>query len=194
MNTRIVILLCGSLLVFGCQDADVVQQTNATPAAAGPLEAGTKAPDFSLKGTDGKTYTLASLTERGPAFVYFMKHNCSANPEAVPLMSALSNAYAGKVNFVAVTTGDKEQAESEGAQYGFKPVQLLDKDHKLIAPFGLEASQHTYLIGQDGVIKEAFHGYGMESLTRLSKALAAEGKVEVAKVDLAGAPNRVAYG
>jgi thioredoxin-dependent peroxiredoxin len=38
--------------------------------AAGALEVGQKAPDFTLNGTDGKPVKLSDLTARGPIVLY----------------------------------------------------------------------------------------------------------------------------
>ena len=65
------------------------------------LEAGADVPKFSLTGTDGKTYTPESLTENGPAFVYFVKEVCTANPRALPLYNELYKAYGDKMAILA---------------------------------------------------------------------------------------------
>lgn len=38
--------------------------------AAGALEVGQKAPEFSLNGTDGKPVKLSELTAKGPVVIY----------------------------------------------------------------------------------------------------------------------------
>jgi peroxiredoxin Q/BCP len=38
--------------------------------AAGALEVGQKAPDFTLNGTDGKPVKLSELTAKGPVVLY----------------------------------------------------------------------------------------------------------------------------
>jgi len=45
----------------------------ATPAAAQELKAGDLAPDFTLQGTDGQTYTLSKLRGRTVVLAWFPK-------------------------------------------------------------------------------------------------------------------------
>jgi peroxiredoxin Q/BCP len=46
---------------------------SAKPALAQELKAGDPAPDFTLPGTDGKTYSLASLKGRAVVLAWFPK-------------------------------------------------------------------------------------------------------------------------
>jgi hypothetical protein len=46
------------------------------PADASRLKIGDAAPDFSLKGVDGQTYTLASFTDARLLMVAFLSNHC----------------------------------------------------------------------------------------------------------------------
>jgi peroxiredoxin len=158
------------------------------------LEAGADVPKFSLTGTDGKTYTPASLTEKGPAFVYFVKESCTANPRALPLYNELYKAYGEKITFVAVINSEKDAAEAWKKEFGADYVALLDPDMQVIKAFGLDQSQHTFLINKDGKIDQAFHGFGQDALDPLSQEMAKIGGGEAAKLDFSNAPRRRAFG
>ena len=59
------------------------------------IEAGHKAPDFSLKALDGKEYSLEKLLERGPAVVAFFKISCPVCQFTFPFLQRLHERYAG---------------------------------------------------------------------------------------------------
>lgn len=184
------------LLVAGC--ASEAPETTAAGGglnpAPGMLEAGADVPKFSLTGTDGKTHTPETLTENGPAFVYFVKEVCTANPRALPLYNELYKAYGDKINFVAVINSEKAAAEAWKKEFGADYVALLDPDMQVIKAFGLDQSQHTFLINKEGKIEQAFHGFGQDALEPLSQEMAKVGGSDVAKLDFSNAPRRRAYG
>lgn len=185
-------------LVVGCT-AHVATASSAltatdSEASADHLEAGAKAPDFKLASTDGKTYDLKSLTAKGPAFLYFIKDKCSANPRSLPLFNKVAGAYKGKVTLLGVVNGNKKIGEDNIAWHDLQYELLLDEKMDLIQAYGLEKANHLYLIGQDGKIQKAFHGFGKDALMAMSASMAEVAKVPVATLDLSGAPNRVAYG
>ena len=57
-------LVSGALIAIGML---------ASPAAAQDLKVGDKAPDFTLPGTDGKTYTLSQLKGHWVVLAWFPK-------------------------------------------------------------------------------------------------------------------------
>lgn len=189
------------ILVAGCSSE---APKAATEGAAGGgvalnpapamLEAGADVPQFSLTGTDGKTYTPASLTENGPAFVYFVKEDCTANPRALPLFNELYKAYGDKITFVAVINSEKDAAERWKNFFKADYVALLDPDKQVIKAFGLDHSQHTFLITKEGKIEQAFNGFGQDALEPLSQEMAKVGGGEPAKLDFSEAPRRRAFG
>ena len=60
-----------------------------------PVEVGTRAPDFSLKGTDGESYTLAAALAHGPVLLVFFKTTCGTCDLAFPYINRLRESYPG---------------------------------------------------------------------------------------------------
>jgi len=158
------------------------------------LKAGVSAPTFQANASDGKSYSLKSLTEKGPAFLYFVKDGCSANPFSVKYFNRLYNAYKGKVRFIAVMNSGKDAYASFVKDYGAPFPGLLDPDEKIIQAYSVHHSQTVVMVGKDGKVAKTFQGYGKDSLSQLNASLAGAAKSAVLKVDLAGAPSGTAYG
>jgi peroxiredoxin len=152
-----------------------------------------KAPEFSAKASDGKTYTLKALTEKKPVFLYFVKRDCGSNPMSVKLYNRLYNAYKGKVNFYAVINTDAEGFKGFASEYRAPFVALLDANKDVIKSYGIRASQTVVMVDTEGK-RTKFGGFGKESLAQLNAALAKAAGVDVQTVDLSDAPNGVAYG
>src|SRR4051812_43096743 len=96
MRTASIFWAVAAILTLG---AVACAQTDSKPA---------KAPDFNAKGSDGKDYSLKSLTEKGPVFLYFVKKDCGSNPIAVKLFNRVFKAYEGKARLVAVVNADSD--------------------------------------------------------------------------------------
>ena len=58
------------------------------------IEVGARAPEFSLKGTDGRTYALADALARGPLLLAFFKTTCGTCDLAFPYINRFPEAYA----------------------------------------------------------------------------------------------------
>ncbi len=158
------------------------------------LKVGVKAPEFSAKASDNKTYSLKDLTADGPVYLYFVKATCGSNPRAVPLFKQLYDAYGAKVKFIAVMDAESDEVAGWRDDYKVKYSVLFDPKLAVIHAYGNEASQSVYMIGKDGKIAAVFPGFGNESLTKLNKSMAETAKLPEAKLDLGRAPAGLAFG
>src|SRR5262245_29885822 len=142
-------LALGSLLVIGSR------------AAAADLKVGDMAPDFSMVGSDGKTYKLSELNKQGKAVVlaWFPRAftgGCTKECTSFKNDGAKIRNY--EVAYFTASNDPAEQnkkfAESLGVDY---PI-LSDPDSSVAQKYGVynadrkAALRWTYYIGADGKI------------------------------------------
>ena len=157
------------------------------------VAADAKAPNFSAKGSDGKTHTLASLTKDGPIVLYFISSSCPTNAEAVKYYNRVGTAYGSKVRMVGVINEDAAGYKTWAKE--FKPTYpvLYDKDMKIIRAYKAEASPWAVSVA-NGEIAKTWDGYSTSYLTELNASVAKAGKVATKKIDLKGTPSDPAFG
>lgn len=106
-----------------------------------PLTEGAKAPDFSLPGVDGKTYTLKDFQGGKALAVIFTTNHC---PDAIAShgrMVALVDHFKGKnVKFVAINSNSPEGLHPPELGWtvyddGFEHMKLISKDTKFNLPY-----------------------------------------------------------
>lgn len=61
-----------------------------------------KLPQFKLKGSDGKSYSLSTLSKRNPVLLVFLHDDDDALPRGVKDMNRLAKLLAGKMRVVGV--------------------------------------------------------------------------------------------
>lgn len=119
------------------------------------LTEGAKAPDFSLPGVDGKTYSLKDFSGGKALAVIFTTNHC---PDAIAShgrMIALVDHFKGKkVHFVAINSNSPEGLHPPELGWtvyddGFEHMKLIAKDSKFNLP---------YLY--DGATQEVAKAYG----------------------------------
>ena len=104
-----------------------------------PLAIGTRAPDFSLPGVDGKRYALADFT--GEVFVYIQ--GCNHCPIVLAYLERLKT-YAEQyqphgVDFVMINSNDAERYPDDS----FEAMQRFAAEHKLPFPYLHDESQEV---------------------------------------------------
>lgn len=134
----------------------------AVPAAAEELKVGDKAPDFSLKGSDGKTYKLSDFQgKKSVVLAWFPKAftgGCTAQCKSYGSADAAELKTMNVAYFTAsVDTAEENTkfAQSVGADY---PI-LSDPDKKVAGAYGVLnpergfANRWTFYIDKDGVVR-----------------------------------------
>jgi len=178
--------------IFACI-AIAFAQSGQRPSLVG-AKVGDKSVEISASGSDGKTHTLKSLTEKGPVYLLFVKEQCSANPYATPFFTKIHEAYGDKVNFIGVINSEKEGHANWKKTYKGPWMTLLDPKKEIISGFGVRRSTPVIKIGKDGKVEKVFLGWGQEVLKDLSADMAKEAKIAEKPIDLSGAPSGMRYG
>jgi peroxiredoxin len=125
------------------------------------IVAGNMAPGFSLKGLDGKNYSLGALIERGPVVAAFFKISCPVCQFTFPFLERLYKRYGGDgVTFLGISQDDARATQKFASEYGVTFPVLLDEDgYPVSNGYGL-ASVPTILWSRQSEL----HGFQQERL------------------------------
>jgi peroxiredoxin len=114
---------------------------HAEPAGLKTLEIGQAAPDFSLPGVDGKTYTLKNFADAKYLLVVFTCNHCPTAQAYEERISKLQADYKGKgVALVAISPNDPEALRLDELGYtdlsdSFEEMKLRAKDRQYAFPY-----------------------------------------------------------
>lgn len=130
-------------------------------ASATALKIGDKAPDFTLKGFDGKDYNLASLNKEGKIVVLEWFNSecpfCVKHGESKTMINIVNDYKDKNVVMLGINSGgpgkpgygkDEEAAKKWGLNY---PV-LQDADGKVGHAYGAKTTPHMFIINKDGTL------------------------------------------
>ena len=127
------------------------------------LEAGDKAPDFSLIDQAGRTVTLSNLLEAGSSIVFFYPADFTpvCTREACLFRDAYAELAAAGITVAGISPNatDSHAKFSEAYKLGY--TLLADPDKRAIkaygvdGPLGIGVRRATFLIDSNGVIQQA---------------------------------------
>ena len=106
-----------------------------------PLAIGAKAPDFSLPGVDGKTYTLQSFSDAKILVVVFTCDHCPTAQAYEDRIKQLVNDYKSKgVAVIAISPNDPQSIRLDELGYtdlsdSFEEMKIRAKDKEFNFPF-----------------------------------------------------------
>ena len=120
---------------------------------------GKDAPDFSLKGLDGKSVHLAD-TRGSVTIVDFWATWCGPCVAALPHLDELYQQQSpnGLKVFAVDCQEDQATVQSFVTKKGWKLPVILDSDGAASLKYSADAIPETVVIGKDGKIKQIFVG------------------------------------
>jgi peroxiredoxin len=150
------------------------------------VNAGQTAPDFSLKGLDGKSYSLEEMRRKGPVVAAFFKISCPVCQFTFPFLERLHQRYGGdNATFLGVSQDDAKATSAFARDYRVTfPMALDEKERGYPASnaYGLTSVPTVFLIDVDGTVRVSSMGFVKDDLERIAAELA--GRRQVAPTPL----------
>jgi peroxiredoxin len=127
------------------------------------LNRGDKAPDFSLKGVDEKTYSLSDFAGKEGLLIIFMCNHCPYVKAKIDIIVKLQEKWGDRVAVVGVNSNDskypgegmklmKEFAKERHMQFPY----LLDETQEVAKAYGATCTPDPFLFDKEQQL--VFHG------------------------------------
>jgi peroxiredoxin len=142
----------------------------------------------------GKTVDLAPPNGKLPQFVLFIKSACPCNIDAQPLFNRLARKYEGKVEFLGVIDGNRDEARDYAERYTVSFPVVADKEEHIIKGFQAKGGLYSVLVARNGHIVKMWPGYSVDILAEMNRLLSEEVGVQVTPFDPQYAPKVKAAG
>lgn len=138
------------------------------------LEAGARAPDFTLKDTNGQAHSLDSLKDNGLLLAAFYKVGCGTCKFSAPYFEKFHQAYNGKdgFQFWGVSQDTPEDTAAFMDEYNASFPNLLDETYWTSADFGMTNVPSLFLINKEGEILQSCVGFSRDDFNTMSATIA----------------------
>ena len=153
------------------------------------LAAGAKAPEFELKTSDGKRFSLSTELAHGPVVLVFFKVSCPTCQYALPFLERLHKAYKNKgVTLVGVSQNDANETAAFCKDFGITFPMLLDdtRRYPVSNAYGLTNVPTIFWIAEDGEIEVSSVGWVKADFEQVNRKMAEIGKTTPAAVFRSG--------
>ncbi len=141
------------------------------------ISLGTKAPDFSLKATDGKTYSLADFSDSPYVVIFFTCNHCPYVLGSDENTRALAEEFADRgVRFVAINANSPNTYEDDDFDHmvrrmdlnRFPWVYLYDETQDIAREYGALRTPHFFVFDKER--KLVYTGRAVDNPKDVSKA------------------------
>jgi len=140
---------------------------------------GNRVPGFSLKGLDGKEYSLLALLKKGPVVAAFFKISCPVCQFTFPFLERLYKRYGGDgVTFLGISQDDAKATKSFTREYGVTfPMALDEKGYPVSTAYLLTNVPTIFLVDTDATAKVVCMGFEKKGLETIAADLAERRKI-----------------
>jgi len=138
------------------------------------IVAGGMAPAFSLKGPDGKGYSLSSLLELGPVVLAFFKISCPVCQFTLPFLERLYQRYGGDgISFLGIGQDDARATKQFAERHGVTFPVVADESHYPVSnAYGLTNVPTLFLVEPSGKARLVGMGFDKKDLQTIAARLA----------------------
>lgn len=153
------------------------------------LATGAKAPEFALKTSDGKQFSLAEERANGPVVLAFFKVSCPTCQYAFPFLERLYKAYGDKgVKIVGVSQNDATETAAFAKEFGVTFPLLLDPvgGYPVSNAYGLTNVPSVFWVAEDSEIEVSSVGWVKADFEQINRKMAEHQKISAAAVFKAG--------
>jgi len=129
------------------------------------LQAGDKAPEFTLPDLEGGRQSLADLVANGPVLLAFFKVSCPVCQFTLPF---LERFHQSKVNVMGISQDDAALTREFNQEFGITFPALIDsRGYPASNGFGISHVPSLFLVQPDGSVSWALDGFNKRELTDL---------------------------
>ena len=127
------------------------------------IEAGERAPEFSLHDQDGKTWTLSGLLSDGPLVLYFYPADFTpgCTKEACSIRDMHDDIAEAGMRVVGISPQDSDSHSRFASRHNLPFTLLADPERVAVraygvdGPMGIGVRRATFLIGADGIVQDS---------------------------------------
>lgn len=192
---NVIPVLLAAILALVVADTATAQRSPKVPEGVTELELGTKAPSFTLPGTDGKEHSLESVRGAKGTMIVFTCNHCPYAVAYEDRLIALTKEFSGRgIGVAAISSNDKEtqpqdsfdNMKTRAKEKGFNFPYLYDESQAVALAYGPTVTPHIFLF--DSTLTLVYRGriddnakpneVKQRDLTDALTALVAGGKIE----------------
>ena len=138
------------------------------------LTTATAAPDFTLRGTDGSTFSLKEALARGPVVLAFFKISCPVCQYALPFLERVYEAHGSeRVTIIGISQDKQRDTAPFMSEYGITFPVLLDdtNSYPVSNAYGLTNVPTIFWINQDGQVEISSVGWSRKDIEEIHQRL-----------------------